>query len=102
MRVIEAEYCKLDLDAVIRLIARFREFNITSCLPRIKAPTLVIASDLDTLKPVTYAERIHQQISQSELSVVKKAGHALTYEKPQEFNTLVLGFLAKQERAFTR
>jgi len=99
MRMIEEQYAKLDYDAVIRLIARFREFNITAELAQIRVPALVIASEKDTLKPVKYSELIHKKIADSELFVVSDAGHALTYEKPQEFNTLVLGFLAKQELA---
>ncbi|MBI3659819.1 alpha/beta hydrolase [Candidatus Acetothermia bacterium] len=97
MRMIEEQYAKLDYDAVVRLIGRFREFNITAELAQIRVPALVVASEKDTLKPVKYSELIHQKITDSELFVVKDAGHALTYEKPQEFNTLVLGFLAKQE-----
>ncbi len=96
MRTIEEQYAKLDYQAVVHLIARFREFNITDKLSRIVAPTLVLASEEDTLKPLKYSQLIHQQIKQSELFVVRNAGHAVTYEKPQEFNTLVLGFLEKQ------
>jgi len=96
MRIIEEQYTKLDYDAVVRLIARFREFNLTPELSKIEAPTLIICGEQDTLKPVKYSQLIHQKILHSELFVVKDAGHAITYEKPQEFNTLVLGFLEKQ------
>jgi pimeloyl-ACP methyl ester carboxylesterase len=98
MKTIEEEYTKLDLADVARLIARFREFNITNTLVKITAPTLVIASAQDTLKPSKYSALIHQKIEHSELFVIEDAGHALTYEKPQEFNTLVMGFLEKQRR----
>jgi 3-oxoadipate enol-lactonase len=96
MRLIEEQYAKLDYDSVIHLLARFREFNLTDQLSCIETPTLVLASADDTLKPLKYSHLIHQQIKGSELFVVRNSGHALTYEKPQEFNTLVLGFLEKQ------
>jgi 3-oxoadipate enol-lactonase len=96
MRALKEQYAKLDYRAVVHLIARFREFHITEQLSQIALPVLVLCGELDTLKPVRYSQLIHRQIPGSEFIVVPEAGHALSYERPQEFNTLVLGFLAKQ------
>jgi 3-oxoadipate enol-lactonase len=69
----------------------------TGKLSSITAPTLVIAGELDTLKPLKYSEIIHRAIKNSELHVVKGAGHAVTVERPQEILTLILGFIEKTE-----
>jgi 3-oxoadipate enol-lactonase len=88
-------YKDLDFEAVLELIDCFNRFNVTARLYEIRAPTLVMVGELDILKPRRYAEIIAGRIPGAELAVVPGSGHALCLEKPDIFNTLVLGFLAK-------
>ena len=90
-------YKDLDFDAVLELIDCFLRFNITGRLPEIKSPTLVMVGEQDILKPRKYAEIIANHIGGAELAVVPGSGHALCLEKPDIFNTLVLGFLTKHK-----
>jgi pimeloyl-ACP methyl ester carboxylesterase len=63
-------------------------------LERIKAPTLVIAADLDRLCPPKAAEIIVAGIAESRMAVVEGAGHPIPVERPAELASLILAFLA--------
>ncbi len=89
-------YASLDYDAVVNLCDAFLRLNITDQLHRIKAPTLVMVGKEDNLKPRRYAEMIVREIPQAEYAIIPHSGHALMWEQAQTFNSLVLGFLAKQ------
>ncbi|MBP7689002.1 MAG: alpha/beta fold hydrolase [Thermoflexales bacterium] len=88
-------YRILDFDAVLELLLSFSRLNITSELKHITAPTLVIVGEQDILKPRKYAEIIAREVPKSEFVVVPNSGHAVCWEQAGVFNTLLLGFLAK-------
>jgi len=90
-----ARYRTLDFDAVLELLLSFSRLNITSELKHITAPTLVIVGEQDILKPRKYAEIIAREVPKSEFVVVPNSGHAVCWEQAGLFNTLLLGFLAK-------
>lgn len=93
-------YRQLDLPAVARLCAAFlASVDFTSHLPRIAAPTCVIVGEEDRLKGRAYAEVLHRGIAGSELHLLAGAGHASCWERPHEFNTIVLGFLAQHSNS---
>ncbi len=89
-------YAALDFDAFLELLASFSRLDVTAELHRITAPTLVIVGEEDILKPRKYAEIIAGEIPDAELAIVPHAGHAVCWDQAGVFNTLVLGFLAKQ------
>jgi 3-oxoadipate enol-lactonase len=89
-------YALLDFPAVIRLCEAFLEVDFTKRLNEIKVPTCIIVGELDLLKGIRYAEILKKNIPHSEYHVLMGAGHASCWERPQEFNSVVLGFLAKQ------
>jgi pimeloyl-ACP methyl ester carboxylesterase len=63
-------------------------------LPRIAVPTLVVCGEND--EPfVGPSQRIHERIRGSELVMIPECGHTPQIEKPGEFNSIVLGFLAR-------
>lgn len=92
-----ARYTALDFDAVINLCEAFLKFNVTSELHRLRLPTLLMVGEQDSLKPRHYADIIARAIPHAEYVVVPGSGHALCWERWQVFNTLVLGFLAKDK-----
>ncbi len=67
--------------------------NMTDRLRHIEAPTLIVWGELDTLIPVDIGYRLQASIPSSELVVLKRAGHNPMWDRPHEFNTLVLKFL---------
>jgi len=87
-----------DFDAVIRLSESFLDLErnpLTSELKKITVPTLIIAAELDMVKPLKYSKIIHDQISGSELHLIRESGHVVVVEKAEKVNTIVLGFLEK-------
>lgn len=90
-------YALLDFPAIIRLCETFFEVNFTERLSEIKVPTCIIVGELDLLKGIRYAEILKKNIPHAEFHVLMGAGHASCWERPQEFNSVVLGFLAKQQ-----
>lgn len=89
-------YALLDFPAVIRLCEAFFGVDFTERLDEIKVPTCIMVGELDIFKGVRYAEILKKNIPNAEYHVLTGAGHASCWERPQEFNSIVLGFLAKQ------
>jgi 3-oxoadipate enol-lactonase len=89
-------YRELDLAAVARVCEAFGGVGFTDRLAEIAVPTCVIVAADDILKGPAYARIIADRIAGAELHVIARAGHAVCWERPAEFNTVVLGFLAKR------
>jgi len=70
-----------------------REMDFVGDLPRIAAPTLVIAGELDPGTPVAMSKAIADRIPGARLAVMPGASHLSAVEKPAAFNALVAGFL---------
>jgi len=69
-------------------------FDRRAGLPRIKTPTLVVASDNDYVIPSYHAEALARAIPGARLVILRGAGHANTATRPDEFNRIVLEFLS--------
>ncbi len=67
--------------------------HTTDHLPRIQAPTLVLAPERDILTPVGSVKLIHQQILGSCFAILPRSGHGFMWEIPEQFNAAVLEFL---------
>jgi len=90
-------YKLLDFPAVINLCEAFFQVDFTSRLKEIKAPTCIMAGELDLIKGIPYARILKEAIPHAEYHVLAGSGHASCWERPAEFNTIILGFLAKFE-----
>lgn len=77
------------------LVAAFHRLDLRGELGEIRCPTLVVAAELDTLKPPAYSREIAAGIAQARLAVVRHAGHAVVLERPDEVVRLLLDFLSK-------
>jgi len=91
----EERYATLDLPSAVRLIEAYQRFDVRAELGRIKVPTCIASAEMDILKPRRYGEIMHQAIAGSEFHLITGAGHVVVLEKPEEVNTIILGFLAK-------
>ncbi|MBI5296438.1 MAG: alpha/beta fold hydrolase [Chloroflexi bacterium] len=89
-------YTLLDYPAVVRLCECFLDVNFTARLGEIQCPTCILVGGADLLKGPAYASILKAGIRQAEMHILQGAGHASCWERPQEFNTIILGFLAKQ------
>ena len=90
-------YEQLDYEAIVRLCECFLAVDFTERLHEIKCPACIVAGALDLLKGPRYAAILKNGLPHAELHILESAGHASCWERPQEFNTVVLGFLAKQQ-----
>jgi 3-oxoadipate enol-lactonase len=98
----KARYVELDFPPLVRLIDAFLMLNITDQLSLIKTPTCVIAGEKDILKPANpYSRLINDSVPNSEMVIIRDSGHAIIFDKPEEFNSVVLGFLHKQSQKHT-
>jgi pimeloyl-ACP methyl ester carboxylesterase len=101
----------LDLDAIIAAyreatsLARFSwvpyfyDPKLERRLRRITAPTLVAAPSGDRLIPVAHAQRYAALIGGATYAEVADCGHAMHFERPAEFASLVASFLASHPLA---
>ena len=62
---------------------------------KISAPTLLIHGTDSPKVLHAIVDRLRKAIPKSETSIISQSAHFPHFEKPQEFNELVLGFLAK-------
>lgn len=60
----------------------------------VKAPTLLIWGQNDTIIPPVLGDLLHEAIPASHLLILKGAGHVVMFDRPRAFNEAVLKFLA--------
>ena len=73
-----------------------RELDYSRSLGSIRAPTLVIAGELDQGTPPAMSRAIADAIPGARMAVIPGAAHLSAVEKPAEFAALVRGFLAER------
>jgi pimeloyl-ACP methyl ester carboxylesterase len=64
-------------------------------LETIQAPTLLVTGGADLYAPPPILQRFAERIKGSETFVIPEAGHSAYWEQPEQFNRVVLKFLAK-------
>ncbi|GAA4663493.1 alpha/beta fold hydrolase [Frondihabitans cladoniiphilus] len=82
--------------AALEAMASFANTDFRDDLTKVTVPTLVIHGDGDATVPFEGSgARTHAAIPGSELYVVEGAPHGVTVSHPEEWNRVVLEFLAK-------
>jgi len=71
---------------------QIENFNVLDQLPKIKVPTLIIAGEKDSIYPLPLSEKLHQEIPNSKLEVIKNANHVLPMNNPEEITSLIFNF----------
>ncbi len=85
---------------VIKIIALAKSAirnNLGEELSEIKQPTCLIWGNNDSITPPFVGKEFNRLIPNSELHLIDKCGHAPMMEVPEEFNTVLDTFLAKQK-----
>jgi 3-oxoadipate enol-lactonase len=77
--------------ATMRALARF---NLKDCLPHILSETLVISGEQDLTVPLLTQQLLAEKIPTACQVIISGAGHAVTGEKPEEFNQVLIQFLS--------
>lgn len=68
--------------------------DAASDLTSIAAPTLLVWGQHDALVPPSLGDALRQDLPNSRLLVLPRAGHVVMYDQPHAFNTATLTFLA--------
>jgi pimeloyl-ACP methyl ester carboxylesterase len=72
--------------------------QITSLLPQLKVPTLVLWGEHDQFQVAKYGERLASDIPGAKFVSVKGAGHFVMVDRPEEVSERILEFLASRRR----
>ena len=85
-----------DKKAALACMAAFGTTDFRDDLPKVSVPSLVIHGDSDATVPFAGSgQRIHAAVPGSELYVVAGAPHGVNVSHADEWNRVVLGFLAR-------
>jgi 3-oxoadipate enol-lactonase len=82
------------LDGYIGACGALRNADLSSVVPSITVPCLIMAGNLDEATPPGQAQQLHAGIRGSEFVVID-GGHLCNVENPAAFNEAVLGFIAE-------
>jgi pimeloyl-ACP methyl ester carboxylesterase len=91
------------------LLAQYKQSTTLACLAwnpsfdpklerrleRVTCPTLIIWGENDRLIKPVYAEAFHKRIANSQLVMLEGTGHMPMFEKPAEWSTAIITFLAE-------
>jgi 3-oxoadipate enol-lactonase len=77
------------------LLALAARTDTTASLSKINVRTLILVGEHDAITPPTAAQAMHESIRNSELHIIPHAAHLSNLENQQEFNTQLVGFLAR-------
>lgn len=74
-----------------------KDINMTGELKKIQCPSLVVCGENDILKPRKFSQIIAANIPNSEFAVIPDCGHVTIFEKPDILNSMLLGFILKNQ-----
>jgi len=74
--------------------AALRDADLRDVVANIRAPSLIVAGELDESAPVRLSEELHAAIAGSELVVLAGAAHLTNVERAEEFARLVVDWFA--------
>ena len=78
---------------LIKMARSSKESTVTGRLSSIERPTLLVWGRNDEITPPDVAEQFATRLPDARLHFIDRCGHAPMLERPEPFNTLVLGFL---------
>ena len=85
-----------DPSVMVLMAGAMREHSAADLLPRIDAPTLIVAAGADVFTPARCSEAIHHAVADSELVTFAAAGHTLPIEEPDALVAAVDDFVARR------
>ena len=74
------------------------QFDVSDKVGALHVPTLVVTGERDTVVPPESQVELADLIPGSQQIFIQNAGHAVTIEKPKEYNQVLLDFLNTNER----
>jgi 3-oxoadipate enol-lactonase len=96
-RTFKEQVCQSDPQGYRSTMRSLAYFDVTREVGKIQKPTLVITGDQDTVVPLENQVELSELIPGSEHLIIPGAGHAVTVEKPDEFNHMLTAFLLRND-----
>lgn len=78
---------------LLRALLHIVRDDVCPLLPGIRAPTLVVWGERDTLVPLAHAEEFRREIPDARLVILPGAAHNPMVDRANDFNRVVAGFL---------
>jgi pimeloyl-ACP methyl ester carboxylesterase len=69
------------------------KFDRVLSVEKIKVPSLIIVGDEDVMTPVKYSQFLSSNLLNSQLRIIKGAGHMCMLEKPTEVTEEIINFI---------
>jgi 3-oxoadipate enol-lactonase len=88
-----ASMSALHKESYLKTIASLANYTLVLELEAIRVPTHVVVGAEDTLTPPAASREMARRIPGARLTVIEGAGHLSNIERPEAFNSAVLGFL---------
>jgi pimeloyl-ACP methyl ester carboxylesterase len=85
----------LDRDTMTRELKEILKFNLKDDLCNIKIPTLILAGRNDLITPIKDQKTMDECMPNSELHLIKGAGHMVLVTHSDEINPIIVNFLKK-------
>nr|PZN30478.1 MAG: alpha/beta hydrolase [Chloroflexota bacterium] len=92
--VLVGDALRAGLWTVVAAARQLLASDLTVRLSDIRAPTLLVWGERDRLVPVEVGRRLQEALPGSRLEIIARAGHNPMWDRPEEFNRLVLEFLS--------
>ncbi|MEK0081622.1 alpha/beta fold hydrolase [Benzoatithermus flavus] len=92
-RLSRIDYAKAGLPRAVATMRAMIRDRIEDKLPRIGAPTLVVAGSRDPVTPPPWAEKVARLLPDGTLAVIEGGTHTLNYTEPERLAALIEAFL---------
>lgn len=96
--ILVTDASRAGLIPILKAAREILSTNLQHKLSRVHAPTLLIWGEHDSIVPLEKGQQLSQALPDAEL-IVLNAGHIPMWERPDEFNRLVIEFLREDRRA---
>ncbi|MEK7690416.1 MAG: alpha/beta hydrolase [Bdellovibrionota bacterium] len=86
---------EMDPSIFVHLIENYADYDATPWLHSLKAPTLILGGEIDSLTPVSTQRLMDQVLPNSRLEVIQHGSHCAQMDLPEVFNLKVERFLGE-------
>jgi pimeloyl-ACP methyl ester carboxylesterase len=90
---IAATISRTDAEIIHGDFTACNHLDLTGKIADIRIPTLVVCGAQDKMTPPAMSEYLRDNIPGAKLSLISEAGHFAMLENPEEFNTVITGFV---------
>jgi len=87
------EMLQVDPSVYFADMSACNNFDLTGELSVINVPALVLSAEEDVMTPVKYGKYLFDNISKVHLEIIKKAGHMMMIEQPEQVNRAIEAFV---------